>query len=365
MDEKQSDDLDQKPQDNQHEEEYDSPKGIGAITSDAPTFSSTVAKLTGAADLNLHPITAPAFSSSIAEIVGAARLNMLPITTPGFSQALSQLYSWSEPLKGLNNFILPTLDVAQTLMASVSDATRKMSETLSTLAGAGRLIVDIDRSLQEILKPNLEAIASIVNSFDNGKFWEKYQEAAAVWGDYGWVVIDDMPNDVLLNIPSSYVEANRIARKYAFASLDSLKRKIPETSRKKSDVTEMFALFDEGHYKPCAMMACSLIDGELFNWKIPRARTRAVRSNPRDLVAADEGAMWAVASLSGIVPAYDHFFRRGENFNRNVEGELNRNFLMHGMMYKNVSQVACLKLFLLLDQLIELLPMCQLSSQQK
>lgn len=251
----------------------------------------------------------------------------------------------------------------------MSAATRKLSETISTFAGVSQSvsqsIADASRSLNEILRPNLEVIASIVNTFDSGRFWKKYQEAAATWGGCGWVVIDDMPNDILLSIPSDYAEANRIARKYAFATLDFLKNKILETSRKKSDAIEMFALFDEGHYKSCAMMACSLIDGELFNWKIPRAQSRAVRSSPRDLTVSDESAMWAAASLSSIVPAYDHFFRWGDHFNRDVEGELNRNFLMHGMMYKKVSQVACLKLFLLLDQIIELLPLCQISSKKE
>lgn len=365
MNEKQPDDLKQETQDNQYEEEGSGSGGSNAITTGVPTFASSAAKLTSTASLHIRPITTPTFSSSVAKLAGTASFNILQATTPTFSQTVSQLYSWSESLKALNNFTLPTFDVAQSLMESVSAATRKLSETISTLAGVGQSFADASRSLHEILRPNLEVIASIVDSFDSGKFWVKYQEAAAAWGDYGWVVIDDMPNDVLLSIPSDYAEANRVARKYAFATLDSLNSKIPETSRKKSDAVEMFTLFDEGHYKSCAMMACSIIDGELFNWKIPRAHSRAVRGSPRELAISDESAMWAAASLSGIVPAYDHFFRWGDHFNRDVEGELNRNFLMHGMMYKKVSQVACLKLFLLLDQIIELLPLCQISDQKK
>ncbi|RRF98786.1 MAG: hypothetical protein DUD39_07745 [Coriobacteriaceae bacterium] len=136
--------------------------------------------------------------------------------------------------------------------------------------------------------------------------------------------------------------------------------KSPNLVRRKADAVEMLALFDERHYKSCTMMACSLIEGETLNLKISRANTRVVTSKPRGLVTTDniDNARIAAINLIGIVGAYDYFFRNAKHFDRSIEGELNRNFLMHGMMYKSISQIACIKLFILIDRVVKLLPSC-------
>lgn len=47
------------------------------------------------------------------------------------------------------------------------------------------------------------------------------------------------------------------------------------------------------------------------------------------------------------------FFADGKDFKRDIEGDLNRNFLQHGMMYKRVTRTVCVKLLLLLDGIVE------------
>ena len=63
-------------------------------------------------------------------------------------------------------------------------------------------------------------------------------------------------------------------------------------------------------------------------------------------------AIWVLNTIS----TYAYFFHNAENFNRTVEGELNRNFLMHGMMYKPVLKRTCIKLFLLLESIVVAMP---------
>ena len=57
---------------------------------------------------------------------------------------------------------------------------------------------------------------------------------------------------------------------------------------------------------------------------------------------------YAVLALLGTYKAFDFFFKYANDFEREREGELNRNFLMHGMMYQRVTRIACVKLFMLL-----------------
>lgn len=71
-------------------------------------------------------------------------------------------------------------------------------------------------------------------------------------------------------------------------------------------------------------------------------------------------AQTTYARLVGMAHAYDYFFRQGNSFDRSREDELSRNFLMHSMMYKNVSKTICMKLMLLLAEVIELKQLCTL-----
>ena len=53
----------------------------------------------------------------------------------------------------------------------------------------------------------------------------------------------------------------------------------------------------------------------------------------------------SLIDFANICDAVDYFFRSGDDFNREREGELNQ----HGMMYKPVRRKTCIKLFVLLD----------------
>lgn len=272
----------------------------------------------------------------------------------------------------LPNLVMPRFDsdfssfyAIQNLTQQISDSVSKMSMAIQPYTELINSINSIAKSFSELLKPNLDAITSIIDSFDKDNFWANYRDASERWGTLGWMIFDGMPRDVLHFTPANYVEANRIAKKYAKAELKQLRNELPGLVRRKADAAEMFLLFDKGYYKSCAMMACSLIDNEMYNWKISHLNTRRVTNTPKHLTTSNNAvnASMAAVYLVGIIAAHDYFFKSGNNFDRSVEGELNRNFLMHGMMYRKVTQVACMKLFFLLYKIVNLLPLCQLSQE--
>lgn len=64
----------------------------------------------------------------------------------------------------------------------------------------------------------------------------------------------------------------------------------------------------------------------------------------------------SISDFANIYEAVGYFFRSGDDFNRERESELNRNFLDRGMMYKPVRRKTCIKLFVLLDAVNSSLP---------
>lgn len=222
-------------------------------------------------------------------------------------------------------------------------------------------------SLFSRLAPMMEQLARMGASLD----WEAIFEDSRRWGSYGWAITNDQFSHISLpRCPSTLKEADAVC--LSFPDVDAIIAELEANITKKSDFREAAELFRERRYKPCAMMLCSLIDRELFRICCgPRRSTETGKHKQRSwsgklkelngsLRQGIEGELPAMAisviDFANICEAVDYFFKPGDDFNRDREGELNRNFLDHGMMYKPVRRKTCIKLFVLLDAVSSLLP---------
>ena len=283
-------------------------------------------------------------------------------TIVDFSDVMSTFYETASKHAATVIDVSHAFKMPDDLLQRINETAARFSEGVFRAIDGGNQISTAIDSVIDSIRPNIEAISEVLTSIDRDDFWEKSRNAAKRWGRHGWIILENMPVNVIFNCPDSCVDANRLCRKYAKELLPELRTSLPSKVRKSKDTQEMFELYDEGHLKSCAMMACSLIDGELLNWKIAKTRNRHIKSTPARLSTASEiGVQSAAIDLMSIVEVYYHFFQNGRGFDRSLEGELNRNFLMHGMMNKNVTKTACLKLFLLLDKLTGLLPLCEIA----
>lgn len=218
---------------------------------------------------------------------------------------------------------------------------------------------DASSAVHEVLRPLTTALSEIINQinwqslrpcFENFR-WECCIDGAACWGRYGWP-ISYLPFSVVCDPPSTIQEANTV---YSSILTDDemckLFKELEEGVRKKRDLQECVELFWQRHYKSCAMMLCSMIEGQLI-LEMPKGKKKrsgkvALEKAKRDMDDLESDAV-TLLWLNNCLTAYDYFFHNANNFNRDIEGELNRNFLMHGMMYKPVRKQTCKKLFLLL-----------------
>lgn len=276
------------------------------------------------------------------------------VITSYFNSVMSKI-----PIDGLAQAVSTIYD-RSLILEQISGIAAEFSDGVARAIGQKIKAQEMASSLLESLRPSIEGVGRILDNLDVEGFWGSCRDSAEKWGGHGWVLLDGMPMHMIGNCPDTFPEANRVLKPLALASLPETKETILANSRKRKDAVEMLSLYDAGHYKSCAMMACSLIEGEIINWKIVKTRTRKVNSKPSSLSVADDvgSSQRVMVDLINVIAAYDHFFRSVFPFNRELEGELNRNFLMHGMMYKEVTQVACLKLFVLLERVAALLPSC-------
>lgn len=232
-------------------------------------------------------------------------------------------------------------------------------ELQNCLAAQRDSFFDTSSAVHEALKPLTTALSEAINQinwqslgprFENFR-WDCYKDGAACWGRYGWP-ISYLPFSDVCDPPSTFQEANAL---YSSILTDDemckLLKELEQGVRKKRDLQECVELFRQRHYKPCAMMLCSLIEGQLI-LEMPKGEKRrngkaALEKAKRDVDCFESDAM-SLVWLNNCLTVHDYFFHNANNFNRDIEGELNRNFLMHGMMYKPVRKQTCKKLFLLL-----------------
>lgn len=268
-----------------------------------------------------------------------------------------------EVLKTLSEIALRTSQIQANIPKSTLATLASFS---ANIAKAYSKTLEVSRILADTFKPIYESLSRLIKSINweglskalEGLDFEGLQEGANAWGEYGWVVSDLSPSEIK-NVPKSLTDANKYYLQYMTKErvqnlFDNVLVEIP----RKKDFEECIILYEQKHYKPCAMMLCSLIEGQIIR-HVPK--TTRIRNGNRALKKLREAsdadsdltdAIWILNTLS----AYNYFFHSGENFNRAVEGELNRNFLMHGMMYRPVLKRTCIKLFLLLESIVTMMP---------
>jgi len=211
-------------------------------------------------------------------------------------------------------------------------------------------IVDNLADTWKTLFPSFEGLISLRRDVD----WASWAERYEAWGNYGWCIPDGMSFDDIRAVPTSLVEADKAGRRFLDReATDSVAELIRQDVRKKKDFAEAVELLQERRYKPCAMMLCSLVENELMTRDLKTKDGRRGLRRPLEKRGASmppDGLVFL--GFRGMCKVVDHYFGYGHDFDHSYEGDLNRNFLMHGMMSKRVTRTVCLKLMLLLEEIL-------------
>lgn len=179
------------------------------------------------------------------------------------------------------------------------------------------------------------------------------------WGKYGWTVPPFAEINCFNTHPNSQIEADEIALKYCQNNdIQQLFTLLLENCPRKKDIKEAIDCYNEKHYKACAMILFSIIDSRVIrlqNKKEKRMTGVNAILKFKDATkqqATGEGKLFLALNFANLFPCLLTMFDDTENFTKKST-VINRNYLDHGMSYKTVRKKDCIKVFLLLYNLLE------------
>lgn len=263
------------------------------------------------------------------------------------------------------------------------DINLKMKEPLKPLS---ELIAEFTRNIQSIYKPTVDimiklgqtitdyssvfaklsnAIADLANNIkipslsDEQK--KELQDSYKAWGKHGWTVPPYASLSIFDKKPQSLQEANKYMRQYINTA--SMKELFIELGRldnlRKDDLQEAILNFENRRYKSCSMILFALIDGKIIRYQDKEINRKVgfygakKICNKIESEFSSKNAFFSLLNLINITSALEITFENAKNF-KDQPTVVNRNFILHGMLYGRVRRRDEAQLFLLLYNLIEL-----------
>lgn len=189
------------------------------------------------------------------------------------------------------------------------------------------------------------------------------KESFRLWAYYGWTTIDLETFGFYRTPPLSQEDADRRSL-MLFSHPGSVRRYFEIRDIKCNiryfDLEEALSSYEAGYYKSCAMLLVSMIDRQLLqyqrrekrdNIKVGRGALEIVEENAKGEDIFEKLVQWN--TLYFLKYLFD-----SDNRHRNFQNEpntINRNFLMHGMTNRTVSKTDCIKLFVALKNVSNLI----------
>ena len=266
--------------------------------------------------------------------------------TLAYSQALQLAESASKALSLINDtFVVPSEQLINTFRTlsntAVTEFIRQLNrgakELCDALSYASKFLVSLD--LSEEQRNNIKTVAKR-------------------WGELGWSMPPNAPIVLSRKIPPEE-EVDTLMLSYCgpkemdqiFEEIKS-KREIPL-----GDFEDAISLFKLEQYKACALLLFSLMDGCVLQAQPPKTKrsepNRKHGSKGIQVLLKDENNDQLFERISLFVRpylmflhAYESFYKPGDDF-KEQPIVINRNFISHGMLAREVTRKDCVQVFLL------------------
>lgn len=223
----------------------------------------------------------------------------------------------------------------------------------SSFAELEEALLSLGKIAQNLLKPKI-----------SDEELKKRISAYEAWGNYGWVEPPDSPPHLFLSIPDNQETANSIVMQYCkphnteeiFAEVENQKHV------RKSDLREAKFCFDNKKYKSCAMLLFAMTDARLIRLfdKIEKKRRPSGKAAAKQIIDhilleySEVNGLSIYLRLHGLLKCTNCVWAFGDDF-RMQPSTINRNYILHGMRWKNVTRTECIQALLLYYELIVIL----------
>lgn len=233
----------------------------------------------------------------------------------------------------------------------------KLNEMARTISASMQIMTPYLQEIQDMYQGFVSAAKyySISSLSEEQKSALEY--SFSKWGEYGWTLPPTAEIELFYDAPKSEADANIKLRPYI--GVDGMKY-VFENSRqmkhiRNSDLEEAIANYEDKRYKSCTMMLFALIDGRILQLQERNAKKRRSTgyggaARVMNKIGQEElEKRQYIKNLFNIniLKSINAVFMNGNDFieQPNI---INRNFVDHGMLDRNVTQEDCQKLFLLL-----------------
>ena len=189
------------------------------------------------------------------------------------------------------------------------------------------------------------------------------------WGKFGWTPDpDERLYSLFFMDPGQRTEADCKALKLVKDTdklFDEIRKK---TGIKRSDFEEAVLDFEDKRYKSCSLILFSLIDAKLI--RIQKRKKKTGKRRESGLRAVDyarkiskcddqKELLFLALYYCNVFSCLNVMFASGKDFEQQPS-IINRNFIVHGMMWDKVTRKSCIQLFLLYYNTLEMLELIRM-----
>lgn len=266
----------------------------------------------------------------------------------------------SEMLKSIGEMVTKSCEPALAFSKQFSDVLQRTRQmTTSIIKQSIVPVFESIANMQESTFRELAKAAKVWNEID----WNALKDSYRKWGEYGWTLIGDAPLSLYANEPESQQDADRQAlRFFTKKKIEILFNELQRFNINKKDLKSAFFCFNSRQYKACAMILCAMIEAPLIKIQpIAQQHRRKVgkgavkRFNDETAVAITiEDSKLLYLHIANVLGFLIMLFDDANDF-RLEPKHLNRNFINHGMARRDVRRKDCVKLFLGLNNIMEML----------
>ncbi|MBE6740906.1 MAG: hypothetical protein E7570_01245 [Ruminococcaceae bacterium] len=223
----------------------------------------------------------------------------------------------------------------------------------------------ITNALSELAEASRK-IVSLVNSLDIKEYSEKEKEqllkSYKQWGRFGWTLPPFAEYDCFHKCPSTQQEADQLIIQCCKKdNIVNLFDTLEEMCSRKKDLKEAIFCYNNRQYKACAMLLFSIIDSRIIRLQkkgegkldVGIRAIKKFKKLTRKAITNKDIFFFSLIS-SNILECLFMIFEDTENFTKETT-VVNRNYIDHGMTSKPVRKTDCIKLFILLYNILELI----------
>ena len=190
------------------------------------------------------------------------------------------------------------------------------------------------------------------------KIKEKLAKIYCAYGYFGWTMIPST-TEKLKKEPVSLEEADSYMLKFCKnKEMKFVFSKILENNRiNVGEINESIDSFKRKKFKSCVLLLFSIIDGLLIRSQKRgnnRRSVRTARTKLENVISKDKETLYNVLGAKNTLVCIEQMYKPANDFVKNCEC-INRDFISHGMITRDITKTDCIKVFLLLYNVLYLL----------